>query len=161
MLVEMNKQSFDSFDDEALVMACIEPTVLQIRGKDISVKAEVVSRLNSGQQALCMFRILYPAQSSEVDYYYWMSYLLGEPGYWQGIVGGLRFFGENGMLQLLEETKELLEARNAELRLEDDHLLQAKVRHLSEAFQQSVPESIQRISAYIRSHTQDFVSIVS
>jgi hypothetical protein len=37
-LVAMKKQEFDSLDDERLGRACMEPTFLQIRGKDMSVK---------------------------------------------------------------------------------------------------------------------------
>jgi hypothetical protein len=72
-LVEMKRKDLELFGDVDLLMTCIEPTILQLRGRDFSVKSQIISQLYSGQQALCMFRILYPAKNSAVDYYSWIS----------------------------------------------------------------------------------------
>ncbi|GIP33447.1 hypothetical protein [Paenibacillus sp. J2TS4] len=169
-LVAMKKQEFDSLDDDSLGWACMEPTLLQIRGKEMAVKTEAISRLNKGQQALCMFRVLYDhAKNSAVEYYTWISYLLDKPGYWSGVTGGLRFFGDSSMMHLLVETKEVLEASNHRRRvsisdatykdLEQDNELQNAVSHLFARFLELAPHSLQMISTYIRAHPQDFVII--
>lgn len=40
VLVSMKSLVYDELDDEALGWACIKPTILQIRGKDPTVKWE-------------------------------------------------------------------------------------------------------------------------
>lgn len=169
-LVAMKKQQFDSLDDERLGWACMEPTLLQIRGKDISVKTEAISRLTQGQRALCMFRVLYDhAKHSASEYYAWISYLLDKPDYWSGVIGGLRFFGDTSMIRVLEKTKEVLESRNAKLGLQwsdaslndldrDQELLNA-VTVLFERFLEIAPDIHKQIRTYIRSNPQHFVII--
>jgi hypothetical protein len=169
-LAAIGKQEFDSLDDERLGWACMEPTFQQIRGKDATVKAAAINQLTKGQQALCMFRVMYDhAKHSRSEYYAWISYLLDKPGYWSGVTGGLRFFGDAPMLELLEDTEKVIGARNAKLGLHwsdaalsdvdhDDELLSA-VNLLFERFLEAAPSSLQLISSYIRSHPQQFVEI--
>ncbi|MFD0697561.1 hypothetical protein ACFQZT_26135 [Paenibacillus sp. GCM10027628] len=157
MVVEMDRKDWESFGDVELFMSCMEPTVLQVRGKDPAVKSQVISQLNSGQQALFMFRLLYPATNSAVDYYSWISYLLEQPNYWVGIIDGLRFFGDTSMIRLLEETAGILKARTNEISSEDKIELQAKITPLFEKFQNTVPDYLQQISSYIRSNPEEFV----
>jgi hypothetical protein len=159
MLVEMKRQEFESIGDMELIKVCIEPTLLQIRGKNPSLMSQIISQLTPGQQALCMFTVLHPEQSSEAEYYSWVSYLLEQPNYWMGVIGGLRFFSESSMIQLLEETKGILEASNREISLEDNLDLQTKITLFFERFQSIVPDSIKRISLYIRSNPQEFVQL--
>lgn len=171
-LVAMNEQDFDSMDDERLGWACMEPTFLQIRGKELSVKTEVISQLTKGQQALCMFRVMYDhAKNSVSEYYTWLSYILDNQGYWSGVTGGLRLFGDIAMIHLLEETKDVLDASNRKLGLQysdasfkdldhDNELLTA-VNRLFERFLKIAPDSLNIISTYIRSNPEDFVTIES
>jgi hypothetical protein len=171
-LVAVKKQEYDLWNDERLGRACMEPTFLQIRGKDSSVKTQVVSQLTKPQQALCMFRILYDhAKNSVSEYYAWISYLVDTPGYWSGVMEGLRFFGDTSMIRLLEDTNEVLEARNRMLGvqwsdaafkdLELDHELLTAVSLLFQRFQEIAPENLKQISTYIRSNPQHFVIIES
>ncbi|MED1739874.1 hypothetical protein P4U97_10240 [Bacillus swezeyi] len=150
----------------------MEPTFLKIRGKDMSVKAQVISQLTKGQQALCMFRVLYDhAKNSVSEYYTWISYLLDKPSYWIGVTGSLRFFGDTSMIRLLDETKEVLEARNRTIGLQwneatfkdldHDHQLLVTVSSLFERFMEIAPNSLKQISTYIRSNPQEFVKIES
>ncbi|MFC3746747.1 hypothetical protein [Paenibacillus sp. GCM10012306] len=169
-LVTVKRQDFDSLDDERLGWVCMEPTLMQIRGKNMSVKTQVISQLTEGQRALCMFRVLYDhAKNSVREYYAWISYLLDTPGYWSGVTGGLRFFSDTSMITLLEETKAVLEARNTTLGvqwsdatfkdLDQDHELLATVTLLFERFLELSQGSLQQISAYIRFNPQEFVII--
>lgn len=169
-LVTMKKQDFDSLSDERLGWACIEPTFQQIRGKNMSVKTQVISKLTMGQQALCMFRAMYDhAKNSAAEYYCWLSHLMDQPGYWAGVTDSLRFFGDDSMILLLEETKESLGARNLKLGiqwsnaalkdLDHDQELLREVHLLFDRFQDISPDSLKTISSYIRSHPKAFVNI--
>jgi len=171
-LVTITKQDFESLNDERLGWVCMEPTFLQIRGKDIAVKTEVVTGLTEGQQALCMFRVMYDhAKNSVSEYYAWVSYLLGSSGYWPSVMGGLRFFGDEPMTRLLDETKKVLEARNQRQGvefdeatfkdLEQDHELKTTFSLLFERFVQIAPDSHKKISTYIRTNPQEYVIIAS
>ncbi|OBY77808.1 hypothetical protein BBG47_19835 [Paenibacillus sp. KS1] len=167
-LVTMKQAEFDALSDERLGWACVESTLLGIRGKDAAAKTQVIANLNRSQQALCMFRVFYDhAKNSASEYYSWVAYLLQMPGYWAGVVGGLRFFDDQSMMQLLEETKQIIEERNSRLHiqmeaasfkdLEEDNELSHAVNRLYERFQEMVPASLKRISSFIRTNHQDFV----
>ncbi|TWJ44965.1 hypothetical protein CHCC5027_0851 [Bacillus paralicheniformis] len=77
-----------------------------------------------------------------------MSYLLQAPGYWTGVTGALRYFGDENLLKLLEDTKQVIEinGHNADT-----------MNELYERFQGIVSGSLKRISSFIRSNPQDFV----
>ncbi|QWU13360.1 hypothetical protein SAMN04487895_10318 [Paenibacillus sophorae] len=167
-LAVMNKREFDSLEDERLGWACMEPTFSQIRAKDMSVKAKVISELSEGQRALCMFKVFYGhAKNSEMEYYGWISHLLQNPDMWTGVMNGLSFFSDMEMSRLLEETKEILETRNHRLGLEwkdavitdldHDKELNAEVERLYRQFQQISPESLKAIAAHIRANAGEFV----
>lgn len=59
MLVKMKRTQFNSLDHITLAWKCIEPTIQQIRGKNLNVKSQVYAQLTQGQKALLMFWILY------------------------------------------------------------------------------------------------------
>ncbi|MEK4510593.1 hypothetical protein [Paenibacillus sp. FSL K6-2524] len=167
-LVAMKREVFDSLADERLGWACMEPTFMQIRGKDISVKSEAISKLTEGQRALCMFRVMYDhAKNSASEYYAWICYLLDIPDFWSGVMNGLNFFRDTSMIALLNQTKEVLETRNLKLGrqwsdatlldLDRDNELLNTISRLFESFQEIAPASLKQISTYIRSNPQEFV----
>lgn len=169
-LVTMSQADFDSMSDERLGWACVESALLSIRGKNPATKKEVIAGLNRSQQALCMFRVFYDhAKDSASEYYAWVSYLLQAPGYWPGVIGGLRYFGDENMTMLLEDTKRVIEERNHKLNrqmtsaafkdLEQERELSETVERLYEKFQEMVPDSLKRIRTFISSNPQDFVTI--
>ncbi|OBZ17526.1 MULTISPECIES: hypothetical protein [Bacillales] len=148
----------------------MEPTFSRIRGKETSIKTAAISQLTQGQQALCMFRVMYDhAKNSSSEYYAWISYLLDKPSYWNGVTGGLRFFGDAPMLELLKDTEKVLKARNDKLGLQwsdaafndlgHDDVLLSTVNLLFERFLLIAPNSLKLISTYIRSNPQQFVEI--
>lgn len=93
-LVEMKKQAFDALTDAELVLACTEPAVSALQGKEGADKASVIRSLHPDQQQVFMIRLLYPACHSEPDFQAWIRYLLDTPGYWQGVQGGLHFWAK-------------------------------------------------------------------
>lgn len=167
-LVEMKSVTFHSLSDEKLETACMEPTFMQIRGKSPAVKEEIISQLTRGQQALCMFRVMYGhSYKSAPEYYAWISYMLSIPGYWDLVMEGVRFFDESGMGRLLEETRVCLEARNRRLTLtwedatlmdmERDAELPGLVNSLFERFERIAPMTHSRVANYIRQCPGEFV----
>ena len=157
MVVELERKTFENLGDMELITACIEPTIIQIRGQDLSVKAEKIAELHPGQQALCMFRILFPAQGTADGYASWVSYLLEQPGYWKGILGGLRFFGDTAMIALLEETAHIIGSRAATDSLMPTNDEPMLLPPLFEQFQDRFADSVRMIGTYIRSNPDEFV----
>ncbi|KWX78767.1 hypothetical protein [Paenibacillus jilunlii] len=168
MLVAMERKDFDTYCDERLAWACMEPIFMPIRGKSPALKAAAIKELGKGQRALCMFRIMYDHSChSPAELYAWSSYLLDQPGYWSGVLEGVRFFADDALRELLEETQERLEARNRRLGLEwgdaglrdletDQDLLQI-ITVLYDRFQRIIPKSHALIAEYIRAHPDEFV----
>jgi len=169
-LVAMKQDDLDTLSDERLGWACMEPTFQLIRGKSPSTKSEVISKLTEGQQALCMFRVLYGHScNSEGEYYAWISYMQDLPGYWTGVIGGIRFFDDSPMILLLQETKTFLEERNHRLGKEwadaaitdldrDPELLEV-ISGLFERYKNLTPNTHRIIGEYIRTHPEEFVEI--
>lgn len=121
-----------------------------------------MDELSEGQRAACLFRVLYPASGSEKDFRAWLSYLLEQPSYWDGVLGSLRFFGEAAMLSLLEDARGVVEQANRGSRsgaaIEEGEL-HGQIGFLYESFRTIVPESVERIAVYIRSHPDQFVRL--
>ncbi|WP_282940848.1 hypothetical protein [Paenibacillus sp. RC67] len=161
MLLEIEQQEFNSLGSTELFIRCTEPTLVQMRVSDPSEKIQIMTELNRSQQAMFMFRLLYPAQNSAVDYYSWLSYLIEQPGYWSGVISGLRFFSEYSLIQLLEESETILEAHDKGIQPEHNTELQASLHPLFARFQSLLPESIERISGYIRSNPEEFVQLIN
>ncbi len=170
MLVTMKRQVLDSLDPAALGWACIEPTLQQIHGKKPTVKSQVLAQLTPGQQALFLFRVLYDhAGNSAADLYCWVSYLLKESETWSAIKAGSRYFGDDAMLQLLEEIEGSLEAMHPQgdaprhdalpWDLDDDLELFASMSQLNATFHNIAPETLKLIGEYIRNNPSEFVLI--
>lgn len=169
-LVTMKQADFDSMSDERLGWVCVEWALVSIRGKDPATKRQVIASLNKSQQALCMFRVFYDhAKNSASEYYCWTSYLLETPGYWSGVTGGVRYFGDENMIQLLEDTRRLIEERKHRLNkpmtsasfkdLEEERELSRMIDGLYETFLVIAPDSLKRISTFIRCNPHHFVTL--
>lgn len=167
-LVMIKRETFDTLDDEKLGRECMEPTFMLIRGQSPEVKTAVLSQLSQGQHALCMFRVMYDhSHKSAPEYYGWISYMLGIPGYWDRVIEGIRFFDETGILPLLEDTREYLEVRNRELGavwdeavltdLDRDPELKQAIHGLYQRFLQIAPVTLSVIADYIRTHPEEYV----
>ncbi len=170
MLVTMKRPVFDSLDYAALGLACVEPTILQVRGKNPAVKRQAYLQLNTGQRAVFMFWVLYGHVGNSIDEFYcWVCHLQSQPETWSELKAGLRYFDDEAMLHLLEETESLLGARNRHgdgMRrdvcardLVDDRELLTSADRLNAVFRKLVPTSLKIIGAYIRNNPAEFVCI--
>lgn len=175
MLVTMKRPVFDTLDDVALGWACIEPTIQQIRGKELNVKSQVYAQLTAGQRGLLMFWVLYGhARNGVAQFYSEVEYLLAHADLWSELKLGLSYFGDDAMLRLIEKMEgvySVLVAKNrlggAELRsacaqnLHGDSELPATVAvdRLDVMYNETAPATLKRISAYIRKNPGEFVQI--
>ncbi|MFX3659005.1 MAG: hypothetical protein ACE3JN_02795 [Ectobacillus sp.] len=168
MPIQISRQQFDSLDDRLLGEACFAPIIPEIRGKDTAAKKEVYDRLTAGQRALFMFSAYYNhAKNSLAEVYWWSAYFLAQPKVWTELKAGLRYFGADEMLQVLEEMERTLKTRN-HLRglgkfdasykdIDEDTGLLAAVSSLHAVFQEISPAVLQKIGQCIRSNPSEFV----
>jgi hypothetical protein len=173
MLVTMNRQLFDSLDNLELAEACIEPTIQQVRGKDLTVKARVYAELAPGQRALLMFRILYGhSQNGVTQFYCEIYYLLSQPEMWSELKAGMRFFGDAAMAGFLEEMERVYRVLEARIRQEgparrnlsakdvdDDAELHASLSRLDASYHENAPATLKRVCAFIRNNPGTFLQI--
>ncbi|HZS78084.1 MAG TPA: hypothetical protein VFA41_15850 [Ktedonobacteraceae bacterium] len=163
MLVTMKRQTFDSLDDAALANACIEPTVEYLHADISRVKSHVLTQLTPGQQALFLFRAFHDhAGKTASDLYFWVSSIFPSDKMWRGTQGALRYFGDEAMLQLLQEITGVVEARQQQSdiqpwELEADPAFFALMSRLNEQFHELVPATFERMGKYIRSQPDEFV----
>jgi len=174
MLVTMKRQVFNSLDHAALGRACIEPTLQQMHRINLNptMRSQVLAQLTPGQQALFLFHVLYDHVGNSAyaaDFYWWVSHLLTEAKKWSGIKGGLRYFGDDAMLQLLEEIESLLGARHQQADagqsdvlpwdLDHDPELFASISQFNATFHEISPMTLKLIGVYIRNNPGQFVLI--
>lgn len=171
MLIEIKKQEFDALENTALGRMCFEPIVPMIRGKDNTVKTQVYKQLTTGQQALFMFNAYYNhASNSLTEFYWWSAYYIAQPKAWSEIKNSLQYFQATSMLQLLEKTEELLQAKKhptclAEFDvsykdLDQDPDLLASVRLLTSTFQEIAPATLDKIGTRIRKNPNEFIQLI-
>jgi hypothetical protein len=167
MLVIIGRKEFASFDNAELGWTCIEPTLLQIRGRNSTIKSQVYSQLTRGQQALLMFRVLYDhARNSETEFYCWISSLLSQSSTWSEIIVGLKYFGDEKMLQFLDEVEYFLKdntegkCNNALPQdLENDSQLSTVVERFYLLFGQIAFETLNLVGTYIRNNPEEYVRL--
>ena len=170
MLVRMKRQVFDALDPAALAWACIGPIALPLRGKHPTVKSHVYAQLTAGQQALFVVQVLYNHAGEEAaELYCWVSTLLRDPRAWGAIKAGVRYFGDEAMLHLLEQLESVLEARHQQedtqqrealpWDLDEDPELFTSMSQLNATFHELAPTSLKLMGEYIRKAPSEFVLI--
>jgi hypothetical protein len=173
MLVTMTREKFNSLDSAALIWACIEPTIQQIKAKSLEVKAQVSAQLTAGQQALLMFQILYghtrfqlgqkPIGTAEL--YGLIPYLPGQSRIWSSLRSAMGYFKDDAMQHLLEKMESLyLEAEIQHNGTEwysqwtdPESEFRVPIDQLDATFQEIMPSTIDRISNYIRDNPGEFI----
>lgn len=149
MLPAIEQSAMDSLDDSALIWVCIEPVIRQIRGKSISKKKEVSSRLTPGQQALLMFQVFYGhAGDGIAGFYNSTSYLLSDKGFWNELIKGMEYFGCHSMAELIYEMKEQY-AEQIDIAADHDS-----------ALERLLPMEVEMVGSYIRCHPAEFIRII-
>ena len=170
MLVTMKRQLFDSLDPVALPWECIGPIALPLRGKHPTVKSQVYAQLTAGQQALFAVQVFQNHAGEEAgDFYGWVCTLLRDPQAWGAIKAGVRYFGDEAMIHLLEQIENVLEARHRQgatrqrdplpWDLDADPELFTSMSQLNATFHAIAPTTLKLMGAYIRKNPSEFVLI--
>ena len=161
--MQIDKQAFDSYGDEALTWACIGPMLIQVRAKSMEVKGQLYKQLTEGQRALMMFHVFYGhAKHSASELYAWTAHLLSEGESWEHVLSSLRYFGDDQLLELVERVRVVVEGRTHPPTLNDlaeDDGLSSMMNLYYEAFQQLLPHTMARIASFIRTDTDQFVRL--
>lgn len=164
MLAQIKRQDLRS---EQLSWLCIEPAILEIKGKSAKVKNEAYKQLNAGQRALYMFYVFHNHTRTITEFYWFASYLIGDLKGWNTIKRDILFFEDHEMLELYEEIELLAESKNRlddgtwrealASDLEKDTELLVTTKRLYEKYLLHAPETIHRMNAYINEHSNDFL----
>lgn len=166
MLVTMKRNDFRALGDISLIWACIEPTIQKIRGKNFTIKLDVYSQLTDGQQALLMFQILYGHTLHGVEeFFFYQSYMLSNKGTWSQMINGMNYFKACGMVRFLDELcatyekfRDDIEQRKVQFgNVEKGTPLFTSLNRLGILLQESLPATINLVSAYIRGNAEQFV----
>lgn len=154
MIVEMSKDTFTTCDDYFLGWRCIEPFVLDVRGKDDDYKARVYSQLNDGQKALFSFYIFFNhAKNSLEEFIYWSNYFYLQPETWAEIKKGSRYLN----LHRFEFFIDQFEQATEEMTKNNSHRDIDQFCTLFFIFGDHVTPTIQQISHYIKEHPDEFI----
>lgn len=169
MLVKMKQEMWETLEDRALVWACIEPTMMRVRGKSLDVKADVYQGLTQGQQTLMLFQIFYGHTRSVGEFYWFACDYLSMPNLWERMKEGLRHCGCWELLNVYGEIEGLLApkvkaaaANNREitvLDLEHDPHLRMSVLPLYEKYRAAAGEALLQFAAMIRRSPEQFLDM--
>jgi hypothetical protein len=164
MLVHIERDAFNSMDDIPLIWACIEPTIRQIRGKNLAVKSEVASHLSPGQQALLMFQIFYGhSRDGAAGFFSSVNYLLSSRGFWLELEKGMNYFNDHAMAELIKDMEKayvILGERQSEqidIAIERDVELKAAINQLDKRLFALIPAAIQLVASNIRTNPAEYV----
>ncbi len=158
----LKKADFDALADGELGAACFEPLVPLIRAKPDRTKREVYRGLTPGQRALFMYHVYVDhAKRAPEQFYWWTAHYAVQPDAWAELIGGLRAFGADGFIALLEETKAALPFGKLESAalgdLADDAALSAAIDARYDRFRRIASDTAEAIGRRIRSAPLDFV----
>jgi hypothetical protein len=166
MLTRMERQHFDSLDDESLIWECIEPVIRQIRGKSVAIKREAASHLTSGQQALLMFQVLYghSCRGGITELFSSLSYLLDSKGIWQELKDAMDYFHIAPMVTLLNDMQSAYfsqENNNSSSNDRQEPWNAAVIQKLDAELNIALPVALKSVAAAILNNPNEFVEFIS
>ncbi len=173
MLAIMNEELFNSLDNASIIWACIEPTVMKIRGKDFKVKRDAYDELTAGQRALLMFQIIYGHSSSGIlQFFSYVPYVPSGKGIWHELKKAMEYFKDYSMQEIfaemekdyiaLEEKSHVLGTERIDLSIssiEDKSELALAIGQHDKLYREAIPETIKLIGIYIRNNPSEFVQL--
>jgi hypothetical protein len=155
MIVEMSRDHFTTCDDYLLGWQCIEPIVLDVRGKDNEYKLRVYSQLNEGQKALFSFYVYFNhAKNSLEEFIWWTNHFYSQSDVWAELKKGLRYLNLNRFEIFIEKFEETaLERSKYDLPYDDPDT----ICNLFFIFGDHITPTLQQISQYIKTNPEEFV----
>ncbi|OMF21465.1 hypothetical protein BK133_28270 [Paenibacillus sp. FSL H8-0548] len=164
MRVTLHPQDLNS---ELLSWLCVKPILESVRGKDSTIKADAYNRLNEGQRALYIFYAFHNhSKSSILEFYWFSSYFISDLKGWPTLTNGLLFYGEESLVQICHDMKELVEFVNLQSDgswrqamasdLDENPELLARVTALFDLYLPTAEQCISHMNQYIRSNCEEF-----
>jgi hypothetical protein len=147
---------------------CVEPIIRQIRGKDFEVKSHIYKQLNTAQQALLMFQVLYGHSHNGIaQFYASVDYLLEKSVFWPELKAGLQYFRDDAMLQIIEKMEVIYHSGVIKQHqvAECSGIFPKKIDasasldEINKLYNEIMPATLKRISDYIRNNPANFVQI--
>lgn len=167
----MQTDVYRKITDESLGWKMIEPIIDRIKGKDPIEKSQVYAKLTEGQKALFMFFVFHKHTESVEEFYWFVSYFVGDLRAWSALKNGMRRFREDGMLLIYNHLETLVESYNRRANrswrqtiiseLEQNEELHSSVTLLYEAYMKQAPATLEKIHAYIKNNVEEFVELVT
>lgn len=158
VLREITQSEFETMGDAELIWYCIESVILNIRGKNISVKLHAYEGLTEGQRVLLMFQILYGHSSNGVREFFYGSYYLDKQGFWPQLKQAIATIGDTALLPLLgeiEQTYDMFKGNSEQT----NQQIESRIAGIDECLAKALPETVKLTAAYIRRYPNEFVVI--
>lgn len=178
MLIKVKKQDFDLRTNHDLSQRCFEPLVniyksqvYQETNLSLSqIKERFYVHLTEGQRALFMFYAYYNHVSqSLIEFYWWSAYFMAQPKSWSALKDGIRYFNDDSILLLLNETEQVLLQHNHPETIENfkitrgelhqNEKLQASFETLYTKFHDISPKTINKMNDFIKINIHEFVEL--
>ena len=162
------RAEFTAMDDDALIEACIGPTVRRVSGKSLTDKLRLTGGLTGGQRGLLIFRVLQGHSSSgTLMLFRRTAHLFRHKGVWLGFKKGLKSFGDAALGQLadrLEKAWAEIAASGLGLdsRTEWDASpgVTAVLEPLDRDLREKMPGFVRSVAASIRRKPEEYIRIV-
>jgi hypothetical protein len=150
----MKRQEIMEIGDERLIWTCVEPVIQKVRGKSGLEKLQVFRQLGDGQRALFMFQVLHGHMEHGTNGFYdQISYLAEQMNIWPALKSGMRYFGLDGMHDLIGKMEEDYSCRA------DGYADMAIMEKLDDMYRKLIPASVKSVAERIRSHPEEFLSV--
>ena len=150
----MKYDYFQALNIKELSWECIKPVVMQIRGKNHSIKSNAYLQLNNGQKSLFSFHVYYNhAIKSPDDFYYWTNHFI-ELNFFNEIINGAKYFGDEPFLSLLQLVEKRMLSNKQNNKGPMDSVVQDEMFH---KFKETSDIHITMMGNYIRKHPLDFL----
>jgi hypothetical protein len=148
----MKIKEFMELDDEKIIWECVGPVIQKVRGKSGLEKLQVFRQLGEGQRALFMFQVLHGhMEHGTKGFYDQVSYLAEQMNIWAALKSGIRYFGLDEMLDLIENMEEDYDRRA------DGHADKAITEKLDDTYRKLIPAAVKGVAQRMRSHPEDFL----
>lgn len=153
--IRMTRQEFESLDDAALIWCCVEPSILEVRGKEPGTKSKAMQQLSSSQRALFLFQVLYGhAGNGAAAFFTQTAYLAETLDCFSALKSAMTFFHDEEMLRIVEQFERAYIALK-----QSEPVSSQELEDLDQMYSERIPHTLHRIAAYIRTQPAEFLSL--
>lgn len=147
----ISRELFESLEDEALLRAVFDPSLMQIRGRDYAFKRSVLNSLTAGQRSLFMFISLFYHNTLGWEKFMNAFSLYFPEGYLWDIKEGLAYLNERELSDIIERCERLFYSSQDETEKAREYGI------LGELYDELKEKSLRRVVDFIRTHCDEFV----